>query len=107
MKTSSLAFILVLLAVAVKSAEPRQKELSRTLVLLDNYAYYATHSRFFSELQSVYSRVDIRMLNSPDYTIKEFGEYNYENLVLLCTSETGSDPSIPSIYHFNFVERQT
>jgi hypothetical protein len=75
-------------------------EATRTLVLLDNYAYFATHSRFLSELQSIYSKVDVRMLNSPDYTIKEFGEYNYENLVLLCTSETGKNFCLKTLIFF-------
>jgi len=61
---------------------------TRVLVLLDNLAIKSTHSEFFNQLKDNGYIVDIKPVNSVQYKLKEFGEYNYDHLILFCTSES-------------------
>jgi len=61
---------------------------TRVLVLLDNLAIKSTHSEFFNQLKNNGYTLDIKAVNSAQYKLKEFGEYNYDHLILFCTSES-------------------
>lgn len=50
----------------------------KVLVLLDNYGLVDTHSIFFSDLKRAGYELDIKMVNTNTYRIKEFGEYLYD-----------------------------
>jgi len=62
---------------------------------LDNLSIKDTHSTFFSDLQSNGYDLDIKMINSHNYKLKEYGEYLYDQLILFASSET--DPKIVKI----------
>jgi len=57
------------------------------LVLLDSITIKDTHSFFFNDLQSNGYEVDVRMINSHTYKLKDYGEYLYDQMILFCASE--------------------
>lgn len=47
------------------------------LVLIDNYAYFSTHSNFFAFLQQKGFKVEIKMINDFSNKLRENGEWLY------------------------------
>jgi len=61
---------------------------NRVLVVLDSLAIKDTHSLFFSDLEKDGYTLDFKILNYEAFKLQEFGEYQYDQLILFCTSVT-------------------
>lgn len=85
MSKSILLIALVSLMLTVSLQNEVKK--TRVLVLLDNLIIKDTHSTFFSDLESNGYELDIKMINSHNYKLKEYGEYLYDQLILFASSE--------------------
>ena len=66
-------------------------QLTRTLILTDNEAVYATHSIFFEDLRNNQHTLTLKFLDaesiiSKKLTLMEDGVYVYDNIILMTTS---------------------
>ena len=70
-------------------------------MLIDNVAVETTHSIFINEIKGKYLlfafylkekgySLDIKMINSIDTRLREYGEYLYDHIIVFCTAETGN-----------------
>jgi oligosaccharyltransferase complex subunit beta len=90
----SLLFIALALFGLISGSAFAQENVHKTkvLVVLDSLAIRDTHSLFFSDLEKEGYNLDFKLLNYEPFKLQEFGEYNYDQLILFCTSVT--DPKL-------------
>jgi len=67
-----------------------QQTNNRVLVLVDSLTIRSTHSQFLADLAAKGLVVDVHLVSSTAIKLKDFGEYLYDHIVLLCTSENES-----------------
>lgn len=77
---------------------------SRTLVLLDDLKLLQTHSLWLEDLARA-ARQELffaHIYNTPQLSLKKYGEYQYENLLLLCPSaqDFGDQISLEDVIEF-------
>ena len=56
----------------------------RVLVLLDNWSTKETHSLFFKGLNDQGFQMTFKTADDTSISIKKYGEYTYDHLVLFC-----------------------
>lgn len=70
-------------------------------MLIDNVALETTHSIFINEIKGnilIFAfcfkekgyTLDIKMINSVDTKLREYGEYLYDHIIVFCTAETSN-----------------
>jgi len=74
----------------------------RVLVLLDNWSTKETHSLFFKGLNDQGFQMTFKTADDTSISIKKYGEYTYDHLVLFCPSveEFGGSLSVDAITEF-------
>ena len=78
------------------------KDGKKTLVLLENLAIKDTHSVFFSDLVSRGFHLTFKMADDPNLALVKYGEYLYDNLIILAPSveEFGGTVDVASLTGF-------
>ena len=80
MSKSLISLILIFqLLLQIKTSE--QKNIKKTLVLLDDWHNIDTHSLFWSQIKKMNFELDFRMIDDPSIKLTDFGEYIYTNII--------------------------
>jgi len=74
----------------------------RVLVVLDNPSLQESHSLFLAQLTNLGFDTDIKMAEDPALAIKKYGEYLYDNMILLTPTaeELGGGLTAESVIEF-------
>ncbi|KAK4477705.1 hypothetical protein RD792_016956 [Penstemon davidsonii] len=81
--TLNLISILPLLTFSFNPDEPTNRQI---LVLLDDLSLRSSHSIFFSSLQSRGFNLDFKLAQDPAISVKRYGQYLYDGLILFSPS---------------------
>ena len=85
MSKSLISLILIFqLLLQIKTSE--QKNIKKTLVLLDDWHNIDTHSLFWSQIKKMNFELDFRMIDDPSIKLTDFGEYIYTNIIYFSPS---------------------
>ena len=67
-----------------------EEEVTKTLVVLDNWATIETHSMFFSHLKDKLGhQVEYAMAGTGPHIVKHYDEYYFDNIIFMAPSSKG------------------
>lgn len=67
-----------------------QEDITKTLIVLDNWATIETHSVFFSHLKDKLGhKLEFAMAATGPHIVKHYDEYYFDNIVFMAPSSKG------------------
>ncbi|XXG49382.1 hypothetical protein AAC387_Pa02g3584 [Persea americana] len=98
-RASILLFLLPFLCSSFSSENPTDR---RILVLLDDLAIRSSHSIFFNSLKSRGFDLDFKLAEDPKLSLKRYGQYLYDGLILFSPSikRFGGSLDLASVLEF-------
>ncbi|XP_050234948.1 dolichyl-diphosphooligosaccharide--protein glycosyltransferase 48 kDa subunit-like [Mercurialis annua] len=76
--------VLQFLPFLCNSFNPDSPNDRRVLVLLDDFALKSSHSLYFNSLKSRGFNLDFKLADDPKISLRRYGKYHYDALILFC-----------------------
>ena len=84
--SKSLISLILIFQLLLQTKPLEQKNIKKTLVLLDDWHNIDTHSLFWSQIKKMNFELDFRMIDDPSIKLTDFGEYIYTNIIYFSPS---------------------